>query len=1100
VNLYSIMVRSVRHYWRTNVFIVLGVAVATAVMTGSLLVGDSMQASLRHSVLSRLGNVDRMLITAHTFPADLAERLSREAKVRTTPLLMTRGAARSAGGKSRAGNVTVMGIEDASWPMFFPRGKVVAVSRIYPRLQPGRAAISRQLAEDLKLHVGDEFLVSIDRSGSVTDDVLFAHRRGEETLRTLRLTVSLIAPESEGGDFGMEAGGAAPRNVFVEREYLARAMDRAGGANAILLSGPVDDVILRASMQRVCGLADHGLTLVRGDAGAVYLESSGLLLTDEQVSAAVEAAKDAGGRAAPGSVYLASRVKDGAKEIAYAVVSSAPVGIDVGDGAVVNAWAAEDLGAKAGDTLEVTYLVPTPEGTYEDRTQSLKVTGIVPLSGVAADRHLTPSLNGLTDAKRIAEWKLPFPVDRGRLTERDDAYWEQYGPTPKLFVPMGVMREIWGKAVRGGSGWVTSVRMVPPAGEEVAAFEKAFGAGLLKRLSPGKDQMVFRDLRATMLQSAEGSTEFGGLFLAMSFFLITAAGAMAGMLMRLLVEQRAGEIGVLLATGWRQRKAMRLLLWEGIMLTMIGVAVGVPAGVLYSAGILAALDRWWMGPWGHPVLHAEVTARSIVAGAVSGLVLGVLCVWWGVRAMGRAQPLKLLTGRQGMELHGGRARTVWPVGLAIAGAGMLLAAGQNVVSGEIGFFIGGTLILAAALMAMRGTFAGLLMRGGTVLSAPALAMRNAAANRRRSLLTVGLLACATFILVAVAANRRDYSRLDTSDKRSGAGGFELRATTSVPLHFDLGSPAGRARLGFSSAEEKVLAGTRIFGMAESAGDDVSCLNLAKPMRPRLLGATRALAEWNGFDMQGKGWEALFAGPDSEGAIPAIGDADSVQWILHSKLGGVYTFDSDDGRPVKLRIVGVIPGSIFAGELLVSDDNLRRVYPKINGMRYFLVAGGHQAAVRETLRAGLSDQGVEVSTTRDILNRYISVQNVYLAIFLSLGGLGLLLGTAGLVAVIARSVLERRGELGFMAAAGFRRSVLVRLVAMEHSGLLLGGLVCGGVAALLAVWPVLRSGRADVQWGALAALLAAVAVVGLLACIITAWCSISKQPMRALREE
>ena len=41
--------RSLAHYWRTNVAVVIGVAIAVAVLAGALLVGESVRASLASS-------------------------------------------------------------------------------------------------------------------------------------------------------------------------------------------------------------------------------------------------------------------------------------------------------------------------------------------------------------------------------------------------------------------------------------------------------------------------------------------------------------------------------------------------------------------------------------------------------------------------------------------------------------------------------------------------------------------------------------------------------------------------------------------------------------------------------------------------------------------------------------------------------------------------------------------------------------------------------------------------------------------------------------------------------------------------------------------
>ena len=64
--------RLLRHnlffHWRGNLAVLLGVAVGAAVLTGALLVGDSLRGSLRDLTLQRLDWVDYSLIAG---PRDL---------------------------------------------------------------------------------------------------------------------------------------------------------------------------------------------------------------------------------------------------------------------------------------------------------------------------------------------------------------------------------------------------------------------------------------------------------------------------------------------------------------------------------------------------------------------------------------------------------------------------------------------------------------------------------------------------------------------------------------------------------------------------------------------------------------------------------------------------------------------------------------------------------------------------------------------------------------------------------------------------------------------------------------------------------------------
>ena len=59
-----------------------------------------------------------------------------------------------------------------------------------------------------------------------------------------------------------------------------------------------------------------------------------------------------------------------------------------------------------------------------------------------------------------------------------------------------------------------------------------------------------------------------------------------------------------------------------------------------------------------------------------------------------------------------------------------------------------------------------------------------------------------------------------------------------------------------------------------------------------------------------------------------------------------------------------------------------------------------------------------SSAVERLAAFHRVENTYLSTFQALGGLGLLLGTVGLSAIMFRNVLERRRELALLRAVGY----------------------------------------------------------------------------------
>jgi ABC-type antimicrobial peptide transport system permease subunit len=118
------------------------------------------------------------------------------------------------------------------------------------------------------------------------------------------------------------------------------------------------------------------------------------------------------------------------------------------------------------------------------------------------------------------------------------------------------------------------------------------------------------------------------------------------------------------------------------------------------------------------------------------------------------------------------------------------------------------------------------------------------------------------------------------------------------------------------------------------------------------------------------------------------------------------------------------------------------------------------AVATVLRRDLADFGATVEGARESLGRFMAVANSYISAFQMLGGLGMLLGSLGLVAVLARGVIERRGEIALLRALGFTRWRAAALLVWENSLLLVAGLAGGAASAAVAVAPELaRSGLA-----------------------------------------
>jgi ABC-type lipoprotein release transport system permease subunit len=1101
------MLRSLIHHWRINLAVIAGAAVATAVLAGAVIVGDSLQASLRRLTLDRLGDVDWALVGEETFRAALADELSASlatpsgAPPRVAPLLTATATASHTGSRALASGVTLLGVDRRFAALFPGRGEelVAGMERRDGQIFPS-AVVNRSLARELGAEVGEDILLSFEQVAEIPRESLLGTQPPEGSLAALRATVTAIVPDAGPGRFSLASHQGQSYNAFVDLAVLQSRLDQRDRLNTLLVSdpGPEAAEALRRALAQNLTLDDLGLAIEPAGDGVLAVSNRRFVLRDGTVEAIERLAGERGLSSQRILGYLANRIGLEDRSIPYSMVVGidlpmpAGLGILIGpdgtrldqladDRIVLGAWAAEELGAEVGRTVELDYYEVGLDDELETRTARLEVAAIAAMSGLMVDRDLLPDFPGIADADDIAAWEPPFPMDLGLIGPRDEAFWDRYGPAPKAAVDLATAERLW--ANRFGS--VTTVRLhgVTDAADVSAA--------LLAALDPASFGLSFEPVKQRGLAAATGATDFAGLFLSFSFFLILAAGLVVGLLFALSVEMRSREIGLLRAVGYPLARVRRALLGEGLILAVAGGLLGIALAVAYAAALIRVIAGLWADRLDLPLLTLDVDPLRVLAAALGALALVALAVVLTVRRLRRLPVPALLAGATRVEsgaTGGGRARLVATVA-SVGGAAAIVAAQLSASPRSPAlFFVAGALFLVAGLAA----FAAWLSRGGLDLAGagPAaflrMAARNGAANPCRSLLAVALVACASFMLVSVAANRRVLDPTSLG-RDSGTGGFPLVARTTVPVRGSLEDPETRAEIGLGEEAIRHLDASEVVAMRVRPGDDASCLNLYQPETPRIVGVPARLIERGGFafsstsDRRDNPW-TLLDDDLGAGVIPAIGDANSVTWILHSGLGEEIEVTDDRGRTVRLRLVGLLAKSIFQSELVISEAAFLRHFPHHGGYSYFLLDTGSDdpGATASSLESDLSDYGFDATATVEQLARFLGIEEMYLSTFQLLGGLGLVLGTLGLGIVLVRNVNERRGELAMLRAVGFRRRSIGGMVLLETAFQLACGLAIGTAAGFLALVPYLLDTTLHLPWSSLLATVVAVVAAGLLA--------------------
>ena len=1132
--------RNLRWFWRTNTAVVLGVAVAVTVLAGALLVGSSVRASLARLALERLGATD-VALTGPVFVRDaLAGELQDESPevAAAVPLIALDSVVAHGPSGRRASTVSLYGVDERFWA-FHGRADVRAPS--------GREALlSAALAAELGAASGDALIARVQKPSAIPSGVLQGRR--DDTSQAIRLTVAGVLPADRLGDFALGPSQGPVRALFVPLARLQRDLEQEDRANVVLVAGEdtVDGTALVSAVDRAVAAraapADLGLRIhAASDAGdqtpqpspvpAIVVESETGLVSDTLAGAIHRQAARLGYRSLPVLTYLANTIRVEDREIPYSVVSAvdlaayteahghapgASAAASRGETAIppmwLNEWAARQLDAGPGAAAEIEYYLWDDARGLETHRATFSIAGTVSMAAAGGDRTLTPAYPGITDAPRIGDWDPPFPVDLSRIRPADERYWEEHRAAPKAFIPLEVGQTLWPSPF----GALTSVRLYPSRDTSPEEARASVLDALRRSWGPSAAGLTAQPVRQRALDAARGSTDFGEYFVYFSFFLVVSGLLLTALFFRLGVEQRTREIGLLQALGYRVRHVRRILLAEAVALAAAGCVLGLGGAMGFGWLILYGLRTWWVGAVGTSALELHISPAPLAMGAAGGMLMAVAAIWWTLRALSRRTARGLMSDGAAPAGGAGTVRRRLPAGVPVVllAAALLLvaAARQGRLSETPAFFGAGALLLGSALTA----FSQWLRRppGSTIHEPGAWGLARLGARQGtwrpgRAVLSAALIASATFMIVSVGAFRRSAGE-DPTNPAAGTGGFLSFAESLVPLMHDPASPAGREALGLGTADEAALRGVRIARFRLRPGEEGSCLNLYRPTAPRIVAPTDAFRREARFtfarslatsDAERQNPWLLLDRAFDDGAVPVIGDLNSLTYALHRGIGEDIVIPGPGGVPVTLRVVAALSDSIFQSELVVSERQFVRLFPRHEGYRFFLIdAPASDGTVTALLEDRLADFGFDVQSTVERLASYHRVENTYLSTFQALGGLGLVLGTFGLGAVLLRNVLERRRELALLRAVGYRQRHLTAMVIAESLLLLVTGLGAGAIAAAVAVAPALLTRGSEVPLASTGLLLGSVLLAGLVSTLAAARAATAAPLLASLRSE
>ncbi|MFQ5909949.1 MAG: ABC transporter permease [Thermoplasmata archaeon] len=835
------------------------------------------------------------------------------------------------------------------------------------------------------------------------------------------------------------------------------------------------------------------------------------------------------------------------------------------DEMIITNYTAARLGAGVGDVVTLDYTIYSRAFTPIYKTSAFTVVYVVDVVGKAHDENLMPPFPGIVGTESCADWD-PTWMDgeqmRSEMTWEDLYYWEAYGGTPKAYITLNRAQQLWANDL----GSLTTIKVKT---DDASALVPGFRSQLNSSIDTGDAGIIVSPLKLQGIESAEGVTLLTETFIAFGAVAILAGMILVAGLVGVIIEDRRREIGTLGALGYGRGQITRTFAFEGFLLSMAASTVGILAGLAVAWVCILLTNTFWSNIVEGATVSLHFTLETVAIGFAAGFLLSFLTFTSIAYWTSRVPPARTLKELDVSEVDDGGGllpRILAVLGALFTASYFLLPMDESVASlailagpvllalflpfflkdastrraglhlGMVAsvaitvlvdiyfvstsesvpfllFFASGFLLVLALILwfsanmkslgsALSSLFAG--EKSYPIVSM--MAFLSPSRRVRRTCLAISLFAIVIFTYLGLSVNiAGQQANLGHIIEHQGAG-YEVMAESSISLRFDLGSPDERTKNDMTSFPEDVSV-VQFLTYGQPGG---SCSNLRKNLPPKLIGANESFTRDSKleFEVPKDGAASVWSKLDqvqADGSIPAIGDFNTIVWILEKTVGDRIEITDEHGDERELVIVGIVENSIFPGSVFVSEDNLDRLHPTTAEYGLFLFKTGDVPELVTYLESSLSAYGMDARPVDDVVKENLSIEWSYMGLFQAFLLFGLFIGIFGLAAFSSRSVEERKHEIGTMKSLGLQRSQVSEIFLVENLYIALLGSFIGIFAGLLVSFTFFGESSAvgygaAVPWVALLVVLAVVVLASLAATFMPARRAASLQPTEALKRD
>lgn len=573
---------------------------------------------------------------------------------------------------------------------------------------------------------------------------------------------------------------------------------------------------------------------------------------------------------------------------------------------------------------------------------------------------------------------------------------------------------------------------------------------------------------------------FGAIALLVGTFIIYNTFSM-------IVAQRLRELALLRAIGAGRKQVGRSVIFEALVVGLIGSAIGIAAGIGLAYGLRSLLNSFDVGLPDGPL---QVGPRTVLIALVVGMVVTTISAYVPAQRASRVPPVAAMRqefASTGDSLHvrtivGAVLGALGVVGLVVGSRGDGAGAAVVVGVGALGLILAVVLAAPALSRPVVGALGALLAKPFGPVGR--LARTNAVRNPRRTAatafaLTLGLMLVSVIGVFGASAKASINQLVDSG----------VTADYILTGPNQIGVPSGAARAvrdlpDVQSATALHLVSVTVDGQAED-GASVDG-PLAGVIDYRLV---QGSADLSGNDLLVSQTMAAQNG-----------------WTL----GKTIPMESSDGNVVDTQVTGIFEDNQLIGDWLVSDEVYRQVMPAATLPDLAVLVDAKPGTNLAQLRTDLESATkqfvvVQVQDKEEFKGTQGQQIDTLLGILYGLLALAVVIAILGIVNTLALSVVERRREIGMLRAVGMQRSQMRRTIYLESMLIAVFGAAVGVILGIAFGWGFVSTlkeqglHQVSVPWEQVIAMLLGSGVVGVFAALWPANRAARTRPLEAIAD-